>query len=260
MDKHATLRAYHGSEVSKIRTGGHMIVVSPSAAESAKFRRTEAERGEEYAYRDSYLSREDLEPMAEKGQPFGDRAFAVGMTDFTMGVPESARDMLCELTETDMTLANLFFRTILEEVPEVSMVGDVLQPDMLARLRELQAFRDYEADVKAAADAAAQETVAAEAAARAAEVEAKVAEAEAKGEARVAEAEAKGEAKVAEAEAKAAVRAKAEALTQFFTMRDDAPSVYALSQIYACDDLAQVTVWLNRAYRGETSAEIFPEP
>jgi regulator of protease activity HflC (stomatin/prohibitin superfamily) len=162
------------------------------------------------------------------------------MADFTRGVPESARAMLRETAERDVTVANLFFRTILEEVTDVAMVEDVLQPDMLERLRELKAFRDYEARVKASAEADAREFVAkAEASAKKAEADAKKAEADAK---------------------KAEADAKIDDLTQFFFIRGDQPSAYALSQISACTDVRQLSLWLRRAYAGETSAEIFPEP
>lgn len=92
-DKYATLHAYHGSEVSKAQAGGHMIVVSPKVAEAEKFRRSEISRGAEYAYRASYLSSKDVEPLAEDGRPFEERCFAIGMTDFSRGVPPAARAM-----------------------------------------------------------------------------------------------------------------------------------------------------------------------
>jgi uncharacterized membrane protein YqiK len=155
------------------------------------------------------------------------------MADFTRGVPESARAMLRETAEQDVTVANLFFRTILEEVPDVAMVEDVLQPDMLERLRELKAFRDYEARVKASAEADAREFVA----------------------------EAEANAKKAAADArKAEADAKIDDLTEFFFIRGDKPSAHALSQISACTDVRQLSLWLRRAYAGEPSAEIFPEP
>ena len=242
LDKYATLYAYHGSEVSKAKTGGHMIVLSPRKAEAEQFRGAENEFGEEYAYHGSYLSGEDLEPMAGKDRPFEERCLAVGMTDFSRGVPEIARGMLRETAAKDITVANLFFRTIMEEVSDVSMVEDVLQPDILEKLRGLKAFRDYEERVKAEAEAVAKE------------------EAEARAQAARAEAEAKAEARTEAAAAKATLTATADALIDCFLARDEKPSAHAIRQISACADVRQLSVWLNRAHKGETSAEIFPEP
>ncbi|MCL2583457.1 MAG: hypothetical protein FWE35_13495 [Streptosporangiales bacterium] len=233
-DKYATLRAYHGSEVSKAQVGGHMFVVSPKPAEAAKFRRSESRRGEEYAYRGSYLSRADLEPLAGDGQSFEERCFALGMTDFSQGVPTAAVAMLREAAETDITIANLFFRTITEEVSDVAMMEAVMQDDILEKLRGLKAWRDYEERVEKRGEA----------------------RAEAKAEARAEVAE-----RAAQARAEAAeLAARADALTQFFFMRGDKPSVHALDRIGACSDAGQLNLWLRRAYAGETAAEIFPEP
>jgi hypothetical protein len=55
--------------------------------------------------------------------------------------------MLMELTSGDGTLANLYFRTMLEEAPKMTMLEAALTPEMLERLRELESFRDYEARV-----------------------------------------------------------------------------------------------------------------
>jgi hypothetical protein len=268
LDKYATLRAYHGSEVSKAKTGGHMFVLSPKGAETAKFRNSEAQLGKEYSYRGSYLSGEDLGPLAEKGRPFEERCLAIGMTDFSRGVPASARVMLREMAERDTTVANLFFRTIIEEVPDVAMVEDVLQPDMLDRLRELKAFRDYEARVTAEITARvdAEAKAEAEAVARQAKAEAEAAAREAKAEAEAAarEAEARADLAAMKAAAKAKLEARLESkgddLIEFFLARGDKPSVHALRQISACRDVSELTQWLRRAYAGETPAEIFPEP
>lgn len=226
-DKYATLRAYHGSEVSKAQAGGHMFVVSPKHAEAAKFRRSEHQRGEEYAYRGSYLSHEDLEPMAAGKRSFEERCFAIGMTDFSQGVPEAARAMLREAADKDVTIAHLFFRTIVEEVSDVSMMEGLLQPDIIEKLSGLKEFRDYQERLQARLQA----------------------EAEAKAEARV-------EAKAQEA----VIRAKTDDLIQFFSARKDTLSDYALSQINGCKDAGRLSYWLHRAYAGETAAQIFPEP
>lgn len=231
LDKYATLRAYHGSEVSKAKTGGHMFVLSPKASQTAAFRESEAELGDEFSYRGSYLSREDLELLAGDDRPFEERCLAIGMTDFSLVVPDSARSMLRETMEHDMTIANLFFRTILEEVTDVTMVEGLVQPDILDKLRGLKAFRDYEERFQAAATAKAR-----------------------------AEAEAKVKAEVETATAKATLAAKADDLIDCFVERGDNPSAHAYQEVAACTDVRQMTSWLRRAYKGETSAQIFPEP
>jgi hypothetical protein len=229
LDKYATLRAYHGSEVSTIRTGGHMIMVSPKASEAEKFRRSEEYFSEEYAYRGSCLSREDLEPLTGEDRPFEERAFAEGMTDFDKGVPESACAMLRELFDRDVTLADLFVRAIMEEVPDVSMVGGLVDPDLYEKFRQLPVFSEYTAEVEEAA---------------------------AKAEARAKKAEAEVEA----AAAKSARDTVVAALTRYFAVRGDKLSASAYNQISACQDAGQLQVWLDQAYEGATAAEIFPEP
>jgi len=58
-----------------------------------------------------------------------------------------------ELSVGDLTLADLYFQTMLEEVPKMTMVGEALRPELLGRLRELESFRDYEAEADAEAEA-----------------------------------------------------------------------------------------------------------
>lgn len=112
----------------------------------------------------------------------------------------------------------------------MTMVGDILEPDLLNKLRKLESFRDYEARVKATADADAR-----------------------------AAAEAAAEARVAAAVLEATLRSKADDLTGFFHARGDKPTAHAFSRISACRDVSQLAEWLSRAYAGETAAEIFPE-
>ncbi|MCL2585943.1 MAG: hypothetical protein FWE35_26210, partial [Streptosporangiales bacterium] len=102
----------------------------------------------------------------------------------------------------------------------------VMDDDILKKLQGVKAWRDYEARVEQRG--------------------------EAKAEARIAEAEDK--AKQAEA------IAKADDLTEFFYARGDELSAYAREQIDSCTSVSQLSSWLRRAYRGETSSEIFPEP
>ena len=151
-----------------------------------------------------------------------------------------------------------------EEVPEMTMVGEALRPDMFERLRELESFREYEAKVKAEADAVAKAEAKAEAKAA---VEAAVAEAEAKAEvaAKVAAAAAKaqlaeGEAQLAEVKAQTETATIASNLKEFLVLRGDAPSAHALHTISACSSADILATWLKRAYLGELSAQLFPEP
>jgi hypothetical protein len=144
----------------------------------------------------------------------------------------SRTEKLDELYASDPTLANLYLKAIVEEVP-TTMLGEMLHPDMLDKLRSLEWFREYEAEVKADAKA----------------------EADAEADARVAAAEAR----VAAAEAKAKVATVADKLTEFLTLRGDAPTEHALHKIDACRSTVILSAWLRRAYLGETSAQIFPE-
>jgi hypothetical protein len=104
-----------------------------------------------------------------------------------------------------------------------SQLEAALTPEMLERLRELESFRDYEARVKA-------------------------------------EANTEAEAKVARAEASAEARVKAADLRDFLVIRGDKPSKHALEIISDCHDAGELDGWLKRAYLGETSAQLFPEP
>lgn len=166
------------------------------------------------------------------------RALPAALADFKADAPRT-REMLDEMGDSDPTLAELYMRAILEEVP-VTMLGELLRPDMLEKLRTLEWFRDYEVKVKAEADA-----------------EAKVKSDAAQAEAAVARAA------VAAAEAltvKAVAKAVADALTDFLVTRGDKPSEYAMKKIGACRDSGVLAAWLKRAYQGETSAQLFPEP
>jgi hypothetical protein len=120
--------------------------------------------------------------------------------------------MLTELFDHDLTVATLYFRTMTEECPNMTMVEEALQPDLIAKLRQMPSFRTWEA-----------------------------------------EAEAKGK---AEGEAKA----KADGLIEYFSLRDDVPSAHARGQIRTCTDASVLGTWQTRAYLGEKSADIFPEP
>src|SRR5262245_10149276 len=107
----------------------------------------------------------------------------------------------------------------------MTMLEAALTPEMLERLREVESFRDYEARSQAKA------------------------EAEAWAEARV---EARVEAKMAEV--------IAGNLKDFLVMRGDKPTKHAFKAIRASRDADELNAWLKRAYQGETSAQLFPEP
>jgi len=115
------------------------------------------------------------------------------------------------------------------EVPK-AMLGEVLQQDMFDKLRELESFREYEAKVRADHES----TIKAEADARVAETEARMAETEA--------------------------ATTADNLAEFLTLRGDAPTEHALNTINACHSARLLAAWLKRAYLGETSAQLYPEP
>lgn len=59
---------------------------------------------------------------------------------------------------------------------------------------------------------------------------------------------------------KAAAAVVADALAEFFAARGEKPYEYTMTKIGDCRDPRTLKVWLMRAYRGETSAELFPEP
>ena len=256
--KYATMHAYHGSGVKNVNVGGHLLVLSDKASAAARFRKEDADRRAELAFAASFHSGGDLEPMREAvGLSLGARALPAALADFGAGVPGWAQDMLMELTSGDATLANLYFRTMMEEAPKMTMLEAALTPEMLERLRELESFRDYEARFKAKTEAEA--TTKARAEARA--------EAEAWAEARVEAAEARIEARVEAAEARVQARVEAKTveviernLKDFLILRGDKPSNHALKTIGASRDADILDAWLKRAYQGETSAQLFPEP
>jgi hypothetical protein len=132
--------------------------------------------------------------------------------------------MLMELMSGDATLANLYFRTILEEAPKMTMLEAALTPEMLDRLRELESFRDYEARV-------------------------------------IAEARTKAKAEVtAEVTAEVIAEVIAGNLKDFLVLRGDKPTKHAFKTISASRDADELDAWLKRAFQGESSAQLFPEP
>jgi hypothetical protein len=264
-DKYTTLHAYHGSGVRNVNAGGHLFVLSDQASEAARFRAEDAARRAELAFAGSFHSGEDLDAMRDSSRlSLGARALPAALAGLGAGVPAWARELLDEMSRSDLTLADLYLRTIVEEVPEMTMVGEALRPDMFERLRELESFREYEAKVKAEADAVAKAEAKAEAkaaveAAVEAEVAAKAAAAAAK--AQLAEGKlAEGKAQLAEVKAQTETATIASNLKEFLVLRGDAPSAHALHTISACGSADILATWLKRAYLGELSAQLFPEP
>jgi hypothetical protein len=257
LDKYATLHAYHGSEVRNTRTGGQMFVLSVKNGETSKFRSADARHQQEFSYCGAYLSGDDLRPLAEPDRPFEERALAAAMTDFQKGIPQNARRMLGEMYERDLTVANLYLKTMMEEVPDMTMLEEALQPDMFERLRELSSFREYEAKVKAAADAEAAEHAKAGTAKAVEKVKADAAAAEALAVKKI-----KADAAAAEALAVAKARAdsKADALIQYLGVRGDRLSGDIARRIITCEDVTLLNAWLDRAYKGEKAADIFSQP
>jgi hypothetical protein len=245
LDKLATLRAYHGSEVRNTKSGGYMFVLTPAVAEVLKFRTNDKQYREDFRYRSSHLSGEDLGRLAAMNQPYENRALAFALTDFSGGVPSNAASMLAEMADHDTTIANLCFRTILEECPDVTTMEQTMEPEILAKLRQLSFWRDFEAEVHAKAQAAQAEAAAAQAEAAAA------AQAEAAAAAR-----AEAAAEITRAEAQGIARS----LREYFALRGDTPSEYALGRIRSCPEPDILENWLTRAFAGEKSTAIFPEP
>jgi hypothetical protein len=224
-EKYLTLHAYHGSGVRNTDAGGHLFVLSDRVAATERFRLEDTVRRADLAFAASFHSGQDLKPLAEAELPLGARALPAALADFPADLPGTLA-MLDELSGSDPTLANLYLRAILEEVP-MTMLGEVLQQDMFEKLRELESFREYEAKVKARAET---------------------------------EARAEADARVAEAAAEAKAEALAGNLKEFLVLRGDAPSEHALDTISACRNVNVLEAWLRRAYLGETSARLFPEP
>ena len=213
-EKYATLHAYHGSAVRNADAGGHLFVLSERAAVTERFRAADAARRVELAFAASFHSGQDLGPLEDRKLPLGAQVLPAALADFSADVPRT-REMLDELTDSDLTLANLYVMAIVEEVPN-AMLGEILQPDMFDKLRELESFREYEAKVKAEGKA--------------------------------------------ETEAAASAATRADDLTEFLILRGDAPTEHALNTISACRNGRLLAAWLKRAYLGETSAQLFPEP
>jgi hypothetical protein len=145
-DKLTTLRAYHGSEVRRSQSGGHMFVLSPKPSVAARFSAEEARSSEDLAYRVSYLSGRDIALLGGEDRPFEERALALAATDFEEGIPSSAAGMLAEMRDHDDLMADLFFLGIIEsgasqqEVEE--KVFSPLAKERFESLPSVQAWRE----------------------------------------------------------------------------------------------------------------------
>ncbi|MGH3252136.1 MAG: hypothetical protein ACRDOI_38820 [Trebonia sp.] len=250
--KLATLRAYHGSEVRNAECGGHLFVLSPRTTVADGFVRAEKDAAARLAFSASYLTGRDLAPLAVAGRPFEERALAAAVTDLSKGITDQVIPVLLEMREHDDTVADLFLTAILEECPDEGELEDKLSDLAMQRLESLPSFQRWAARTSKRIKAEVE-----------AEVEARVYaryEAQASQE-RVRAAEEAAAERVRAAEEAAAERARevVRGLQTFFTAKGDVSSLSALETMNACTDVTTARFWLNRAYAGESSAEIFSD-
>jgi hypothetical protein len=246
--KLATLRAYHGSEVRNAECGGHVFVLSPRAAVADSFLRAEKEAGARLAFSASYLTGRDLVPLAADGRPFEERALAAAVTDFSRGITDQVVPALLEMREHDDTVADLFLTAILEECPDEGQLEEKLSDLAMQRLQGLPSFQRWAARTSERLRAEIEAEVRARFEAQAAEARARAAEEAARERVRAAE-----EAAVARA------REVVHDLQSYFTAKGEVPSLSALETMNACTSMTTARYWLNRAYAGESSADIFPD-
>lgn len=220
--KLATLRAYHGSEVRNAGCGGHVFVLSPKGSVTDSFRKAEEEARVRLAFSVSYLTGQDLQPLAVTDRPFEERALAASITDFTGGIAAGTVPMLLEMQEHDETVADLFFRAILEECPDESELEEALSDLAMQRLESLPSFQRWAAG----------------------KIE----------RMRQEEAE-RRQWEIAVTQTKTVI----ESLLDYFTTKGDVPTPGALETMNACTNPTAARSWLKRAYAGETSAQIFPD-
>ena len=231
--KLATLRAYHGSEVRNAECGGHVFVLSPRAAVADSFLRAEKEAGTRLAFSASYLTGRDLAPLAADGRPFEERALAAAVTDFSRGITGQVVPALLEMREHDDTVADLFLTAILEECPDEGELEDKLSDLAMQRLQGLPSFQRWAARTSERIEAQLRAQFEAEAAAE--------------------------RARAAEEAAADRAREVVHGLQTYFTAKGDVPSLGALETMNSCTNVTTARYWLNRAYAGESSADIFPD-
>jgi regulator of protease activity HflC (stomatin/prohibitin superfamily) len=220
----------------------------------------------ELAFSASYLTGRDLVPLAAEGRPFEERALAAAVTDFRGGIAEQVIPMLLEMRERDDTMADLFFTAILEECPDEDELEEKLSDLAMQRLQGLPSFQRWaartseriEAQLRAKFEAEAAEAQV-QAAKQAAEAQARAAKEAAEAQVQAAKQAAEAQARAAKETAEARAREVVQDLQTYFTAKGDVPTLSALETMNACADLTTARYWLNRAYAGETSAEIFPD-
>jgi hypothetical protein len=213
--KFLSLRAYHGSEVLKTGTGGTMVVLSPDAETTAKFRAAEAARGRELAYRGVYLSGEDIAgDMAAPDRPFEERALAAAMTDYTAGIPPGTFGLLEEMLDRDPIMGDLLVEVIAKDCPlHDKRLEEEMSPEAYERLKQVTAFRPYFEKERTEG--------------------------------------------MLIGKTEGQVDGEAVALLRYFAARGDELSLHAQMEIASCADPETLIGWLDRAYRGATSADIF---
>jgi hypothetical protein len=198
--------------------GGHMIVISPQRNVAERYARTEERHGDELGYAGTYLGSHDLESFAAPDRPFEERALAAALADFSKGIPPGAGEMLAEMYEHNETFGSLYLAAILEgRKLDDPALEEFFSPDLMERIKDIPAFR--------------------------ARFEQARAEGEAKGELA---GEARGEA-----------RGEGDSLLRYFRVRGDDVAPDALERIRTCTDPVVLADWQERAYRGETSEQIF---
>ena len=142
LEKYATLHAYHGSEVSKSRCGGQVIVLSPSPRSTAKFRKIDADLRDEFAFHAIFLSREDLVPFADPDRTYPERALAAVMTDYKTDIPDWTIVVLDEMARHDKRLAELMLDVIMSERPPGDKKLEAkLSPATIEKLLTIPSFK-----------------------------------------------------------------------------------------------------------------------
>jgi hypothetical protein len=103
-----------------------VFVLSPKASVTRRFRTAEDAVGQALAFSVSYLSREQLSPLAEGERPFQERALAAALTDFENGISDMTVSILLEMRDHDDNVAELFLRAILEECADQTKLEEAL--------------------------------------------------------------------------------------------------------------------------------------
>jgi hypothetical protein len=218
LSKLATLRAYHGAEVRRSKCGGVIFTISPEEAEARKFLDNDARYREKFAYQAAYQCGEDLAPLARSGRSVQERITAVAAADLRRhGAPPGTWALMIELR--DRGRDRLADQLARTILEECPDISSLEGEmyDAAERLMTLPTFREF--------------------------IEKREAETAARTAARTA--------------AETAVKTAADSLVEYFMEKGETPSPEALARIRACVDPVILKVWTRRAWRGETSAQIF---